>query len=107
MALFRREQEDGSTFKNRRGKFSGQMNLKIETGKGNNKRDKNNTDVEEARRLLLEEFFLDSNHDDEYVENQYKLENDCEQMAFKIGHIEVGSEGSTPCLDKDVAQECV
>ena len=82
MALFRREQEDGLTFKNRRVKLSGQMNLKIETEKGNNKRDKNKADMEEASRLLLEEFFLDSNHDNEYVGNQYKLENACEQVAF-------------------------
>ena len=27
-------------------------------------------------------------------------------MAFKISHIEVGSESSTPCLDKDVANDC-
>ena len=28
-------------------------------------------------------------------------------MAFKISYIGVGSEDSTPCLDKDVAKECV
>ena len=33
---FLREQEYGSMFKNRQGKLTGQMNLKIETEKGNN-----------------------------------------------------------------------
>ena len=63
--------------------------------------------MEEASRLLLEEFFLNSDHDNEYVGTQYTLENACERMAFRIGHIEVGSEDSTPCLDKDVAKEYV
>jgi len=107
MALFRGEQEDGSTFENRRGESSGQMNLKIETEKGNNERDKNIADVEEASSLLLAEFFLGSDHDDKYVGNQYELENACEQMAFKISHVEVGSEGSTPCLVEAVAKDCI
>jgi hypothetical protein len=36
-----------------------------------------------------------------------KLDNACEQMSFKISHVELGSEGSTPGLVKDVAKNCV
>ena len=107
MAMLRGEQKDCLAFEKRQGESSGQMNLKIEVEKGNKKRDKNKASVEEASRLLLKEFFLDSDHDEEYVGNQYELENACEQMAFKLGHIEVGSEGSTRCLDKDVAKDCI
>lgn len=35
------------------------------------------------------------------------LDNACEQMSFKIINIELVSEGSTPCLDKDVAMDYV
>ena len=83
------------------------MNLKIETEKGNNERDKNIADVEEASSLLLAEFFLGSDHDDKYVGNQYELENACKQMASKISHVEVGSEGCTPGLVKAVAKDCI
>ena len=46
--------------------------MKIEIEKGNNDKqevfqDKNKADTEEASKLLLEEFFLDRDHDDDYV----------------------------------------
>ena len=72
------------------------MNLKIDTKKGNNDKQGVGTKywivttvVEETSRWLC------------------KLDYACEQMAFKIGHVEVGSKDSTPCLVKDVAKDCV
>ena len=38
--------------------------------------------------------------------NQYKLENACVQMTFKISHIEAESEGSTQCLVENRAKDC-
>ena len=55
------------TFKNRQGESSSQIYFKSENEKGNNNQDKNKMDTEEANRLLLEEFFLGSNHDEEYM----------------------------------------
>ena len=48
------------------------MDLKIEIEKGNNEQDKNKNkaDAEETSRMLLEEFFFDSDHDEEYMGNQ-------------------------------------
>ena len=72
------------------------MNFKIETKKGSNaKQDARTkywtvtTGVEEASSWLCE------------------LDNACEQMAFKISHAKVGSEGSIPYLGKDVARDYV
>ena len=83
-------------FENKQGKSSGRMNLKFETKKGNNTEQDVGikscivtTVVEEARRWLCE------------------LDSACEQMAYKISHIIVGSKGSTPCLVKDMAKDCV
>ena len=70
--------------------MSGCEDLKLQIKKGNNKQDKNKGDTEEASRLLLEEFFLDSDNYNENVGTQYELENACEQISFKISHIEVG-----------------
>ena len=96
MAFLRGEQEDDSTFENRQGKSSGQLNLKTKTEKGNNDKQDVGTKswmvttvVKEVSRWLC------------------KLDNACEQMAFKISHVEVESEGSTPCLVNDVAKDCV
>ena len=59
-------------FENRQGELSGLMDLKIEIEKGNNEQDKNKNkaDAEETSRMLLEEFFFDSDHDEEYMGNQ-------------------------------------
>ena len=72
------------------------MNLIIKTEKGNNgKQDVGTkswmvpTVVEESNRWLC------------------KLDNACYQMVFKISHVEVGSEGCTPGLIKDMAKDCV
>ena len=66
MAMFRGEQKDCLMFEKRQGKSSDQMNLKIETEEGNNERDKSKADAEEASRVLLEEFCLDSNRTEKF-----------------------------------------
>ena len=80
VALSQGEQEAGLMFKNRQGKLSGQMSLNIKTEKGNNVEQGAGTKswmvttvMEEVSRWLCE------------------MDNACEQMAFKISHVEVGS----------------
>ena len=71
------------------------MNLYFETQKRNNDEQDAGTKswmvttvVEEACRWLC------------------RLDNTGEHMAFKISHVEMGSGGSAPCLNTDVAKDC-